>query len=98
MNEAGTLLLALIAGGILGVIFFGGLWLTVRQGLTSDLSALWFFASLITRMAIALAGFYFVGGGHWDRLLACLAGFTIARIAVTTLTRPPREVKNAPQS
>ena len=97
MNEAGTLLLALTAGGILGVIFFGGLWLTVRRGLTSDLSALCFFASLMTRMAIALVGFYFVGSGHWDRLLACLAGFTIARIVITALTRP-REVINAPQS
>jgi hypothetical protein len=28
----------------------------------------------------ALAGFYAVSGGHWDRLLACLLGFVIARL------------------
>jgi len=98
MNEVGPLFLALAAGGILGVTFFVGLLYTVRKGLTSDQPALWFFASHITRMAIALAGFYIISGGHWERLLMCLAGFTIARIAVSKLTRPPQEVKNAPQS
>jgi hypothetical protein len=34
-----------------------------------------------------LAGFYSVSGGHWDRLLACLLGFVIARFIVTRLTR-----------
>jgi len=34
-----------------------------------------------------LAGFYFVSGGHWERLLLCLLGFVIARVVVTWLTR-----------
>ena len=37
-------------------------------------------------MSLALAGFYFVAGGHWQRLLACLLGFVIARLIVTRLT------------
>ena len=98
MNETGPLFLALVAGGVLGIIFFGGLLYTVRKGLASDQPAIWFFASHITRMAMALVGFYFVSGGHWQRLLMCLAGFTIARIAFNKLTRPPQEVKIAPQS
>jgi hypothetical protein len=40
-------------------------------------------------MSLALAGFYLVGGGQWQRLLACLVGFVIARLIVTRLTRPP---------
>ena len=32
MNEALTLVLAWLAGGVLGAIFFGGLWWTVRKG------------------------------------------------------------------
>ena len=40
-------------------------------------------------MGIALAGFYYVGRGHWTRLLACLVGFAIARVLVTRLTGPP---------
>jgi F1F0 ATPase subunit 2 len=97
MNEMTTLILAGIAGCGLGAIFFGGLWWTVRMGLTSDQSALWFFVSMMSRMAITLAGFYFVSGGHWDRLLLCLVGFVIARIVITRLTRPMQpEVSHAP--
>ena len=70
MNEALTLVLAWVAGVVLGAIFFGGLWWTVRKGVSSKQPALWFFGSLLLRMSIALAGFYFVAGGHWERLLA----------------------------
>jgi F1F0 ATPase subunit 2 len=102
MNETLTLVLALVAGGLLGAIFFGGLWWTVRTGASSKQPVLWFFSSLWLRMSIALAGFYFVSGGRWERLLACLLGFVIARLIVTWLTRPSgenqtrREVSHAP--
>ena len=78
---------------MLGAIFFGGLWWTVRKGVSSTQPALWFLGSLLLRMSIALAGFYFVSGGHWERLLACLLGFVMARLVVTRLTRP-REKSN----
>jgi F1F0 ATPase subunit 2 len=96
MNEMLTLVLAWVAGGALGAIFFGGLWWTVRKGVSSKQPALWFFGSLLLRMSIALTGFYFVSGGHWDRLLACLLGFVIARFIVTRLTGPPVEHYNSP--
>jgi len=63
MNETLMLMLAWAAGGGLGAVFFGGLWWTVRKGVSSKQPALWFFASLLVRMSIALAGFYFVGRG-----------------------------------
>ena len=69
-----------MAGMLLGAIFFGGLWWTVRKGVSSPRPALWFLGSLLLRTSIALAGFYFVSGGHWERLLACLLGFVIARL------------------
>jgi F1F0 ATPase subunit 2 len=96
MNETPTLVLAWVAGGGLGAIFFGGLWWTVKKGASSQQPALWFFGSLLLRMSIALAGFYLVSGGHWDRLLACLLGFIIARFIVTRLTGPPIEHHNSP--
>lgn len=92
MNETLILLLALIAGGLLGAMFFGGLWWTVRKGVSSPRPALWFFASMLLRMGIAVGGFYFVAGGQWERLLACLVGFLLARLVVTRLTR--RHVEN----
>ena len=105
MNETLTLVPALVAGGVLGGMFFGGLWWTVRMGVSSKRPALWLLPSLLLRMSITLAGFYFVSDGHWDRLLACLLGFVIARFIVTRLTRAAektthmaQEVGHAPQS
>ena len=91
MNEKLGLVLACMAGGALGAIFFGGLWWTVRKGLASSRPVLWVFASFLLRTGIALAGFYFVSGGDWQRLLACLAGFVMTRMVVTRLTRLPEE-------
>jgi len=91
MNETLTLVLAWVAGGVLGTMFFGGLWWTIRKGVSSKQPALWLFGSLLLRMSIALAGFYFVSGGHWERLLACLLGFVLARLVVTWLTRSSGE-------
>jgi len=91
MNETSTLMLAWATGVLLGVVFFGGLWWTVRRGVSSPRPALWFFGSLLLRMGIALTGFYFVFGGHWERLLLCLLGFILARLVVMRLTRPPGE-------
>jgi len=96
MNETTSLVLAAVAGLLLGAMFFGGLWWTVRKGLASTRPALWFFGSLLLRMSLALAGFYFVGHAHWERLLLCLLGFTVARFAVARVTRPPGEAAHAP--
>ena len=87
MNEVLLLALSLSAGMLLGTIFFGGLWWTVRKGVSSEQPALWFFGSLLLRMSIVLAGFYFASSSHWEGLLLCLAGFVIARLTVTRLTR-----------
>ena len=91
MNNFLILALALVAGILLGAIFFGGLWWTVRKGVFSKSPALWFLGSMLLRMGVVLAGFYFVGRGDWQRLVTCLLGFIIARFIVMRLTRPPIE-------
>ena len=91
MNETLTLAQALVAGGLLGAVFFGGLRWTVRKGVSSKHPVHWFLGSMVLRMGIVLAGFYFVAGGHWQRLLMCLLGFVMARLVVTWLTRPAGE-------
>lgn len=87
MNEPLTLVLAGMAGLLLGALFFGGLWWTVRKGLSSKQPVLWFLGSLLLRTGIVLAGFYLISGGRWERLLACLLGFVIARFIVTLRVR-----------
>ena len=92
MSDFLPLALALLAGGLLGSFFFGGLWWTVQKGVTSENPALWFLGSLFLRTGVILAGFYFVSQGHWSRLVACLLGFLIARVfVVRRLTRAPEE-------
>ena len=83
--------LAWAAGAVLGAMFFGGLWWTVRKGLSSERPALWFVASLVLRMILTVAGFVVVSGGNAKRLLLCLLGFATASLAMTRLTRPARE-------
>ena len=96
MSETQTWLFAGLAGAALGVIFFGGLWWTVRKVASSGHPARWFLVSGALRTGIVLAGFYLVGGGHWQRLVGTLAGFILARLAVMWLTRPTRENQKQP--
>lgn len=85
-----VLVVAALAGAVLGAMFFGGLWWTARRGAISPRPALWFFSSLLLRMGITLPAFFVVAGGRWERMLACLAGFLLARAGVTWATRSPR--------
>ena len=87
MNDTVMLALAGAAGVGLGAMFFGGLWWTVRKGASSAQPALWFVGSLLLRMSMAVAGFYVVGRGHWERMVVCLVGFLMARLVVTWMTR-----------
>jgi len=96
MHDLLTLTLAGVVGTGLGAVFFGGLWWTIRQAVSSRQPALWFFGSLLLRMAFILVGFYVVSGTQWERLVACLVGFVMARLAVTWLTRPMGEDPTRP--
>jgi F1F0 ATPase subunit 2 len=88
LNDALTLTLAWALGTGLGAVFFGGLWWTIRKGISSRQPALWFFGSLLLRTGMTLAGFYMVADAQWERLAACLLGFVTARLGVTWMTRP----------
>ena len=89
MNEALILIGDLLAGVLLGTFFFGGLWWTIQMRSPSQWSGLLFAGSLLLRMAVVVSGFYLVSHGDWRKLVACLAGFLLARIAVTRLIRLP---------
>ncbi len=94
INEIIGLLPALLAGVLLGIIFFGGLWFTVRIGLRSKNTALIFMGSVILRMAIILVGFYYIGANNWQKMLVCLGGFLIARIVITRITQKQDQPEN----
>lgn len=88
MNELFFMAIALITGGLGGILFFGGLWLTVRKAMSSSMPALWFFGSLVMRTGIVLGGFYLVvQRGNWLEGFLCLLGFIAARVIVLRFTR-----------
>ncbi len=82
--------LSVAAGVGLGLLYFGGLWLTVRRLAGSRRPAMLFGASFVVRLALTVVGFYFVMDGSWERALACLGGFLIARQILTSRLRPDR--------
>ena len=97
MGETLSLVFPLIAGVMLGAFFFGGLWWTVRKGIASKRTALWFFGSMLLRTGVVMLGFYFVMGDNWQRLLAALLGFVLARIIATRLARAEELLSQLPQ-
>jgi len=82
--------LGLAVGLALGAVFFGGLWLTVRLGVSSRFAPLWFLLSLLVRLGIALAAFVWIGRDEPVRLIAALVGFLVARSVVLRVTRTMR--------
>jgi len=92
MNEPLSLMFALIAGMMLGAMFFGGLWWTVHKGVAAKHPALWFMASMVLRTGIVVTGFYFVLGDDWWKLLVGLFGFIVARSVSIRLTQQKSEL------
>ncbi len=86
MNDPLALSLAALAGVLLGLFFFGGLWWTLRRAFHSHRPALWVGGSLLLRMGCTAGGFVAASAGDWQRLLACLFGFLLARWLVVRLT------------
>jgi F1F0 ATPase subunit 2 len=91
MNNLVILALCLMVGILLGLFFFGGLWWTMQRGMVSKNPAIWFLGSIIFRMLVTLVGFYYIGHGSWQRMLSCLVGFSIARVAGLRVGSKPSE-------
>jgi F1F0 ATPase subunit 2 len=93
VREAPVLILAIFMGIMLGVIFYGGLWWTVRRIVSSRKAGVWLIGSFLLRAMVAIGGFLFVARGDWRGILACFIGFLVARIGVTRLTRAAVDTK-----
>lgn len=93
-------IIAIVLSGILiGIVFYGGLWLTVKKAATMKAAGILFSLSFLLRTGIALMAFYYISDGNWKKLLECLAGFVIAKFIVTQYTNVKqntsvKEVKN----
>lgn len=80
MTLVAVTILALAAGAVLGTIFYGGLWFTLRRLPGSPSPARLMITSYFWRMAVCLASFYLIArAGGWQALVICMAGFLAAR-------------------
>jgi F1F0 ATPase subunit 2 len=71
--------LCLLAGIGLGMLFYGGLWFTVRALPRSEHPMALAFASFSARTGVVLTGFVLVTGHRWHNAVLCLLGFVLAR-------------------
>jgi F1F0 ATPase subunit 2 len=79
MAHLAPLFLALIAGLVLALFYFQGLWFTVRRMPDLDNPLRATMISFAVRLSFALIGFYLVMGTHPERLVAALCGFLLMR-------------------
>lgn len=87
-----TLSQAVVSGLVLGLFYFGGLWLTVRKLAASKRPGMLMLGSFVLRLLVTLCGFCLVMDGSWERILACLAGFLGTRFALTRVLAPRKVV------
>ncbi len=90
--EATWLLIALIAGMLLGLSYFGGLWFTIRRLPTTGSPLILVMSSFLIRMSVSLLGFYLVMDHHWERLLVCLVGFVVIRSILVQRWGLPQDI------
>ena len=74
-----NLLIPLPFGFVLGLFYFGSLWITVRQLPTTQWPIRLFIGSYLGRIGISLLGFYIVLQAGWPAALVGLLGFLGAR-------------------
>jgi len=85
-----ALMLALVAGAVLGWLYFKMLWSTVRQMTRLTRPGWWMAAMLALRLSLAACAFVLIA--RWagsPALLAALAGFMIVRVVYTRQARVP---------
>jgi len=91
------ILIAVLTGFVMGIFYYGGLWMTIRAVIKSQRTWL-LIASFWGRTALALAAFLLVIRGDWRNALACMVGFILARGAVTLYLRSKGEDLRAPHA
>jgi F1F0 ATPase subunit 2 len=83
------LALAFGTGAVLGGLYFGVLWLTVRRLPRARRPALLTAASFGLRIALLAGGLVVIMDGSGVRLLAALLGILAARTLMIRRVRPP---------
>jgi F1F0 ATPase subunit 2 len=97
MSEILQGILSILIGLALGGIFFGGLWWTVRQAVTSQKPGTLVVVSFVIRSLVLLIGFFAVAsyGGLVQLIIALVACLSVRFIMVRKI-RPPETTGESP--
>ena len=90
-----SLALTFLFGALLGLGYFGGLWLTVRRVRDATVSTTLLLGSFVVRSALALGGFYLVlrwMDGQWEMIALSLLGFMSVRLVLVRRWGPKHTV------
>ena len=95
-----NIILPVFSGLALGILYFGGLWLTLRRLAISNQPAFLVLSSYVGRLALCLAGFILIARTAGLRgILICMASFIIARmILVRRWGRPELALSRTDES
>ncbi len=79
MINIGLLLGMICVGAIMGLCYFGGLWLTLNKLSGTKQWGLWLAISFLVRSSLTVTAFWLFAAGDWQRILAMAVGFSIVR-------------------
>lgn len=85
------LVVSALAGVLLGIVYFGGLWWTVQRIEQDNRPVVILAVSFIVRMGLVLGGFFLISDGHVERLVVCLATFFLTRLFFVKRIQPTPE-------
>ena len=87
IGDIAALVVPAAVGGLLGVAYFGALWLGLRRLPRVAQPGRWLALGAALRLAALLPALYLVMDGRWERLVACLLGFVATRLVLTVWAR-----------
>lgn len=85
------ILIGIASGVLLSLIYFGGLWYTLKQMEHWRRPWILVTVSFLIRNALVLTAFYFLIIQHWSTLVAAFIAFLITRQVVIHRTGNPED-------
>lgn len=82
---------AALAGILFGLIYFGGLWLTLQKMGQMDRPILLLTGSFVVRLGLVMTGFYLVSNGRLEYLAVSLITFFLTRFYYIRKIQPTPE-------
>lgn len=79
MTKAGYVIIAFIAGSLMGVFFFAGLWWTIMRGRRAPRPQVFFWRSLSIRTGAVLLALYYTTSMELGGVVAYLSGLVLVR-------------------